>query len=104
VIFAAISNETDLTSRIRGVGSRQRTASSINRTLLQKLKNYPQDRVRSNTFDQSGSFQGEVVDVIVVGPGGVRTAIWEKAKEADLSTNAGIEYGSSLEPFRTYMI
>ena len=44
------------------------------------------------------------IDVIVVGPGGVRTAIWEKAKEADLSAYAGTEYGSSLEPFRTYMM
>jgi NAD(P)-dependent dehydrogenase (short-subunit alcohol dehydrogenase family) len=44
------------------------------------------------------------IDVVVVGPGGVRTAIWQKAKEADMSAYAGTEYGSSLEPFRTYMM
>ena len=43
------------------------------------------------------------IDVIVVGPGGVRTAIWQKAKEADMSAYAETEYGPSLGPFRTYM-
>ncbi len=33
------------------------------------------------------------IDVIVVGPGGVRTAIWQKAKETDLSAYAKTEYG-----------
>jgi NAD(P)-dependent dehydrogenase (short-subunit alcohol dehydrogenase family) len=44
------------------------------------------------------------IDVIVVGPGGVRTAIWEKAKEADMSAYEKTEYGPSLEPFRAYMM
>jgi NAD(P)-dependent dehydrogenase (short-subunit alcohol dehydrogenase family) len=44
------------------------------------------------------------IDVIVIGPGGVRTAIWDKAKEADMSAYAATEYGPSLEPFRTYMM
>jgi NAD(P)-dependent dehydrogenase (short-subunit alcohol dehydrogenase family) len=44
------------------------------------------------------------IDVIVVAPGGVRTAIWDKAKDVDLSAYEKTEYGPALEPFRTYMI
>ncbi len=44
------------------------------------------------------------IDVIVVGPGGVRTAIWDKAKDADLSAFEKTEYGPALEPFRAYMV
>jgi NAD(P)-dependent dehydrogenase (short-subunit alcohol dehydrogenase family) len=43
------------------------------------------------------------IDVIVVGPGGVRTAIWQKAGEADVSPYRDTDYGPSLEPFRNYM-
>jgi NAD(P)-dependent dehydrogenase (short-subunit alcohol dehydrogenase family) len=44
------------------------------------------------------------IDVIVVGPGGVQTPIWDKAEQLDISAYRSTEYGSALEPFRQYMI
>ncbi len=44
------------------------------------------------------------IDVIVVGPGAVATAIWEKAEQVDISPYQNTEYASALEPFRRYMI
>jgi len=44
------------------------------------------------------------IDVIVVGPGAVATAIWDKAEQVDISAYQNTEYASALEPFRQYMI
>jgi NAD(P)-dependent dehydrogenase (short-subunit alcohol dehydrogenase family) len=44
------------------------------------------------------------IDVIVVGPGSVATAIWDKAEQVDLSPFQHTEYASAMEPFRQYMI
>ena len=44
------------------------------------------------------------IDVIVIGPGGVATAIWDKAEQVDISLYQHTEYASALEPFRQYMI
>ncbi len=44
------------------------------------------------------------IDVIVVGPGAVATAIWDKAEQVDISPYQNTEYASALEPFRQYMI
>ncbi len=44
------------------------------------------------------------IDVIVVGPGAVATAIWDKAEQVDISAYQHTEYASSMEPFRQYML
>lgn len=44
------------------------------------------------------------IDVIVVGPGGVSTPIWDKAERLDMSPLSGTEYIGSLGLFRSYMI
>jgi len=44
------------------------------------------------------------IDVVVVGPGAVATAIWDKAEQVDISPYQNTEYASALEPFRQYMI
>jgi hypothetical protein len=44
------------------------------------------------------------IDVIVVVPGEVKTAIWDKAEKVDISGYKDTEYGSSMEPFRQYML
>ena len=40
------------------------------------------------------------IDVIVIGPGPVKTAIWDKAEEVDVNQYAESDYLSSLERFR----
>ncbi len=44
------------------------------------------------------------IDVIVIGPGSVATAIWEKAEQMDFSPYQKTEYGSALEKYRQDMI
>jgi NAD(P)-dependent dehydrogenase (short-subunit alcohol dehydrogenase family) len=44
------------------------------------------------------------IDVIVVGPGGVVTPIWDKAEQMDISPYQNTEYGSAMESFRRYII
>jgi hypothetical protein len=44
------------------------------------------------------------IDVIVIAPGSVVTAIWDKAEALDISTYANTEYGNILEGFRKYAI
>lgn len=55
----------------------------------------------------SGSLRKELmiygIDVILVGPGPVATKIWDKADEADLTPYLDTDYGSFVEPVRTYM-
>jgi NAD(P)-dependent dehydrogenase (short-subunit alcohol dehydrogenase family) len=42
------------------------------------------------------------IDVIVVAPGSVVTAIWDKAEAEDLSAYAKTEYRASIDRFRSY--
>lgn len=44
------------------------------------------------------------IDVIVIGPGSVRTAIWEKAEQVDISSYQNTEYILAMETFREYMV
>ncbi|MGG3622411.1 SDR family NAD(P)-dependent oxidoreductase [Bacillus gobiensis] len=44
------------------------------------------------------------IDVIVIGPGSVATAIWDKAEQDDFSSYQNTEYVSAMETFRQYMI
>ena len=44
------------------------------------------------------------IDVIVVGPGAVKTPIFDKAEEADLSHYANTEYGPILKGFLDYFL
>jgi NAD(P)-dependent dehydrogenase (short-subunit alcohol dehydrogenase family) len=44
------------------------------------------------------------IDVIVIGPGSVATAIWDKAEQFDISPYQNTEYAPALEPFRQYMV
>lgn len=44
------------------------------------------------------------IDVIVVGPGAVATAIWDKAEEVDISRYDDTEYAPALEKYKRYMI
>jgi len=44
------------------------------------------------------------VDVIVVGPGAVRTPIWDKAEQSDMTPYAGSEYAGALAQMRTAMV
>jgi NAD(P)-dependent dehydrogenase (short-subunit alcohol dehydrogenase family) len=44
------------------------------------------------------------IDVIVIGPGDVATAIWDKAEQVDASPYQNTEYASALKPFRQYML
>ena len=44
------------------------------------------------------------IDVIVVGPGAVATAIWDKAEEVDISRYEDTEYASALGKYKRYMI
>ena len=44
------------------------------------------------------------IDVIVIGPGAVATAIWDKAEQVDISVYQNTEYGQAGEAFRRYMI
>lgn len=44
------------------------------------------------------------IDVIVVGPGAVVTAIWDKAEKTDLSPYLTTPYGPALQKLRDYML
>lgn len=44
------------------------------------------------------------IDVIVIGPGSVATATWDKAEAVDISRYEGTEYASALKKYRRYMI
>jgi NAD(P)-dependent dehydrogenase (short-subunit alcohol dehydrogenase family) len=44
------------------------------------------------------------IDVIVIAPGAVVTAIWDKAEAEDFSAYAKTEYGASIDRFRNYFI
>jgi NAD(P)-dependent dehydrogenase (short-subunit alcohol dehydrogenase family) len=44
------------------------------------------------------------IDVIVVGPGAVATAIWDKAEQVDVSPYLNTEYAPAVEKYRKYMI
>jgi NAD(P)-dependent dehydrogenase (short-subunit alcohol dehydrogenase family) len=44
------------------------------------------------------------IDVIVVGPGAVVTAIWDKAEQIDLSAYLETPYGPALQRLRDYML
>ena len=56
----------------------------------------------------SGSLRIELmihgIDVIVIGPGAVATAIWDKAEQVDSSAYRNTEYAQAVEAYRTYMI
>jgi NAD(P)-dependent dehydrogenase (short-subunit alcohol dehydrogenase family) len=44
------------------------------------------------------------IDVIVIGPGSVATAIWDKAEQVDISAYRDTEYAHAVEAYRTYML
>jgi NAD(P)-dependent dehydrogenase (short-subunit alcohol dehydrogenase family) len=44
------------------------------------------------------------IDVVVIGPGGVATAIWDKAEAQDDSAYERTEYATAVKRFRSYMI
>lgn len=44
------------------------------------------------------------IDVIVIGPGGVATPIWDKAETQDDSAYKHTEYATAVKRFQTYMI
>jgi NAD(P)-dependent dehydrogenase (short-subunit alcohol dehydrogenase family) len=44
------------------------------------------------------------IDVIVIAPGAVVTAIWDKAEAEDISAYAETEYRASIDRFRSYFI
>src|SRR5258707_9462303 len=44
------------------------------------------------------------IDVIIVAPGSVVTAIWDKAEAEDLSAYAKTEYRASIDRVRSYFI
>src|SRR5271168_2826833 len=44
------------------------------------------------------------IDVIVIGPGSVVTAIWDKAEQQDNSAFAATDYAPSIDRFSKYMI
>lgn len=44
------------------------------------------------------------IDVIIIGPGAVKTPIWDKAKEVDISVYANSPYYKALQTMRAYML
>jgi NAD(P)-dependent dehydrogenase (short-subunit alcohol dehydrogenase family) len=44
------------------------------------------------------------IDVIVIGPGAVATAIWDKAEQIDISAYRDTEYAQAVDAYRKYMI
>jgi NAD(P)-dependent dehydrogenase (short-subunit alcohol dehydrogenase family) len=44
------------------------------------------------------------IDVVVVGPGAVVTAIWDKAEQVDITPYLGTPYGPPLQRLRDYML
>ena len=44
------------------------------------------------------------IDVIIIGPGAVATAIWDKANDTDVAQFASTPYAPSLDAVRNYMV
>ena len=44
------------------------------------------------------------IDVVIIGPAAVKTPIWDKAKEVDVSVYSNSPYYKSLQNVRTYMM
>jgi NAD(P)-dependent dehydrogenase (short-subunit alcohol dehydrogenase family) len=44
------------------------------------------------------------IDVIVIGPGAVATAIWDKAEQVDITAYQETEYAAAMQTTRAYMI
>ncbi|KST61872.1 SDR family oxidoreductase [Mastigocoleus testarum] len=44
------------------------------------------------------------IDVIVVAPGAVATAIWDKAQASDISQYENTDYGTAMKSFKSYFI
>src|SRR5262249_32222348 len=44
------------------------------------------------------------IDVIVIAPGAIATAIWDKAEKVDLSPYLNTPYGPALERLRAYVL
>ncbi|MBI1212571.1 MAG: SDR family NAD(P)-dependent oxidoreductase [Alphaproteobacteria bacterium] len=44
------------------------------------------------------------IDVIIIGPGAVKTAIWDKAEQIDISRYANTPYGPSVEQFSKFFV
>jgi NAD(P)-dependent dehydrogenase (short-subunit alcohol dehydrogenase family) len=44
------------------------------------------------------------IDVIIIGPAAVKTPIWDKAKEVDISVYSNSPYRKALENMRAYML
>ena len=44
------------------------------------------------------------IDVIVIGPGAVATAIWDKAERIDITAYQDTEYAAAMQTTRSYMI
>ncbi|MEM7737297.1 MAG: SDR family oxidoreductase [Deinococcota bacterium] len=44
------------------------------------------------------------IDVIIVGPGSVKTPIWDKSAAVNLEKFASTDYGASLQRFKAYML
>src|SRR5258708_14887774 len=65
---------------------------------------------RSTLFPYTTLFRSRIelmvhgIDVIVIGPGAVATAIWDKAEQIDISAYQDTEYAQAVEAYRKYMI
>ena len=44
------------------------------------------------------------IDVIIIGPAAVKTPIWDKAKEVDVSVYSNSPYYKALQNMRAYML
>ena len=44
------------------------------------------------------------IDVIIIGPGSVKTAIWDKAEQVDTTRYANTPYGRSIEQFSKFFV
>jgi NAD(P)-dependent dehydrogenase (short-subunit alcohol dehydrogenase family) len=44
------------------------------------------------------------IDVIIIGPGAVKTAIWDKAEQVDTTRYANTPYGPSIERFSKFFV
>jgi NAD(P)-dependent dehydrogenase (short-subunit alcohol dehydrogenase family) len=44
------------------------------------------------------------IDVIIIGPGAVKTAIWDKAEQVDTTRYANTPYGPSIEQFSKFFV
>src|SRR5664279_3475866 len=44
------------------------------------------------------------IDVVIIGPGAVKTAIWDKAEQVDVSRYANTPYAASLQSFSNFFL